>query len=59
MAAEGTETRVLRKVEGAEVGDSVYSIALAVGDSAAAATVRWTLDAVIVPVETREELAVA
>jgi hypothetical protein len=58
MAAAGSETRVLRAVEGVEVGDDVYAVAVAVGDSAAAATVRWTLDALIVPIEPKQELVV-
>ncbi len=56
MAAEGNETRVLRKVEGCEHGDAdVYAIAVAVGD-AEASDATWTLDALIVPAERREEL---
>lgn len=60
MAAEATETRVRKVVEGVESGgDDVHAVAVAVGDSAAVAGVRWTLDAVIVPVERRQALRVA
>jgi hypothetical protein len=56
MAAEGNETRVLRKVEGCEHGEAdVFAIAVAVGD-AEASDATWTLDALIVPAERREEL---
>ena len=59
MAAAGSETRALRKVEDVEIGDAeVFAIAVAVGDASAVASPRWTIDAVIVPVESREELAV-
>ncbi len=41
-----------------EMGDEAFAVAVGVGDSAAAATVQWTVDAVIVPVERRQELGV-
>jgi hypothetical protein len=56
MVATGSETRVLRAVEGVELGDEIYAAAVSVGDGAAAATAQWTLDALIVPVERRQEL---
>lgn len=58
LAADGEETRVLKQVEECEFGDAgVFAIALAVGDAEAVAST-WTLDAVIVPTEAREELTV-
>lgn len=58
MAAAGEETRVLKPVEDCELGDAdVFAIAVAVGDASAVASA-WTLDALIVPTERREELAV-
>jgi hypothetical protein len=56
MAAAGSETRVLKPVEDVEIGDDVFSVAVAVGDASAAATPQWTIDAVIVPVERRQSL---
>jgi len=59
MAAAGSETRVLAVVEDVEAGgDTAYAVAVSVGDSAAVASVQWTLDALIVPVEQRQDLVV-
>lgn len=56
LEAEGDETRVMKKVEDCELGDAeVFAIAVAVGDAEAMASA-WTLDALIVPAEKREEL---
>jgi hypothetical protein len=59
MAASGTETRALRQVEGVELGDDIYAAALSIGDASATASVQWTIDALIVPVERKQELVVA
>jgi hypothetical protein len=58
MAAGNSETRVLKSVEDVEFGDDVFSIAVAIGDESAVAS-SWTLDALIVPAEQRQELVVA
>lgn len=53
MAASGTETRVLRVVEAMETADA-SAVRVRIGDSAAVASA-WTLDAVAIPYERREE----
>ncbi len=52
MKAAGTETRVLRVVEGVESAD-VSSVALGIGDRVPVAS-WWLIDAVLQPFETRE-----
>jgi hypothetical protein len=52
LAAAGSETRVVKKVEGSEMGEADV-IQMTVGDSAAS-TATWTLDALITPVTAQE-----
>ena len=55
MAASGSETRVLKTVEGVEQGDAAHAVKIRVGD-ASANTSTWTLDALLVPVERAEQV---
>ena len=48
LAASGTETRILRKVEGAQIADAGV-IQVQIGDGAAQSIAAWTLDALSVP----------
>lgn len=55
MAAGGSETRTTKIVEGIETADA-HAVRVRIGDSAAVAGPLWVLDAVGIPVETREAL---
>jgi hypothetical protein len=55
MSANGSETRVLKAVEGVETADA-YAVSLEVGDEIAIESGQWTLDAVIQSYEQRDSL---
>lgn len=55
MAAGGSEARTTKVIEGIETADA-HAVRVRIGDSAAVASVLWRIDAVGIPVETRESL---
>jgi hypothetical protein len=55
MSADGSETRVLRVIEGVETADA-YAVSLEVGDEIAVDSGQWELDAVFQPYEVRESM---
>lgn len=55
MAAGGSETRTTKVIEGIETADA-HAVRVRIGDSAAVAGVLWVIDAVGIPVETRESI---
>ena len=52
LTAAGSETRTLEKFEGSGMGEANV-IQLQVGDSAAASNT-WTLDALVIPIQSQE-----